>query len=255
MPALTSTLATRFARIALGHVTRELPHKLDHVLERATDAQRPRALHPIFHGSFDWHSCVHGYWLLLRLLRRFPALPEAAAIRTLADAMLTPAQVAGELAYLQRPASAGFERPYGWAWLLALHAELEEHAPNAWAQALAPLARAFAARFLEWLPKLDYPVRSGAHYNTAFALVLARAWARVHDAGLAALIDARARHYYGNDRDAQAWEPGGEDFLSPVLTEALCMRAVLPATPYASWLAEFLPALSAQRPLALFTPA
>jgi hypothetical protein len=172
--SLTPALAAHFAHIALGHVTREFPHKLDHVMAGPDDAAPPSALHPIFFGSFDWHSCVHGYWLLLRIRRLFPDLSEAAAITALVDRMFAADKVAGELAYLGRPASAGFERPYGWAWLLALHDEAARHEDRPWGAALAPLAGAFAARFRDYLPRLTYPIRVGTHYNTAFALVLTR---------------------------------------------------------------------------------
>jgi hypothetical protein len=255
MRTLTAAMASRFARIALGHVTREYPHKLDHVLNDGSDALPPSALHPIYHGSFDWHSCVHGYWLLARVQRRFPLLPEGEAARALMAEMLTPETVAGELAYLERPSSGGFERPYGWAWLLALHAELARHEDQRRATTLAPLAYAFATRFHAWLPKLGYPVRSGTHFNTAFALLLARSWADVHDALLRAAIDARAVEWFGADRNCQAWEPGGEDFLSPALIEAACMRNVLPSAEFRRWLAAFLPDLGAGQPAPLFQPA
>src|ERR1044072_2583184 len=137
--ALTLETAERFARIALGHVGREYPHKLDLVLEGPEDVLSPRALHPIFFGSFDWHSCVHGYWLLMRTLRLFPPIPASAEIRALLDRMLTPEKVAGELDYLDRAYTGGFERPYGWAWLLMLHAEAQRHEAG-WGEALAPLA-------------------------------------------------------------------------------------------------------------------
>ena len=255
MRALTQELGSRFARIALGHVRREYPHKLDHVLDGDGDALPPRALHPIFHGSFDWHSCVHGYWLLMRVLRRHPDVPEAPAIRALAAEMLTAGKVAGELAYLERPSSIGFERPYGWAWLLALHAELDRHDERGPATALEPLARAFAARFHTWLPKQSYPIRVGTHYNSAFALMLARSWAVTHDDVLVTLIDRRARDWFANDRDSQAWEPGGDDFLSSALMEAECMRTVLPRAEFRVWLAAFLPRLASREPAALFAPA
>jgi uncharacterized membrane protein len=217
MHALTAETASCFARITLGHVTREFPNKLDHVLNDASDAVLPRALHRILYGSFDWHSCVHGYWLLMRVLRRFPNIPEADAIRALAAGSFTPAKVAGELAYLDRPSSGGFERPYGWAWLLALHAELDRHTDYEPASALEPLALAFAKRFRAWLPRLSYPIRSGTHFNSAFALLLARGWAADHDAPLRTLIDRRTVEWFAQDRDCQCWEPGGEDFLSPAL--------------------------------------
>jgi len=251
---LTPDIAQRFAEIALGHVTREYPHKLDQVLEGPEDLLSPRALHPIFFGSFDWHSCVHGYWLLLRTLRLFPDMAHNVRIRTLADEMFTPEKVAGELAYLDRAYTGGFERPYGWAWLLMLHAEAQRHeAP--WAEDLAPLAQAFADRFKGFLPKLTYPIRTGTHFNTAFALVLAGKWAAANDPALAGLIGERARAYYAKDRACPAWEPGGDDFLSGALTEALLMKRVLPRGEFATWFGAFLPNLAAGEPKSLFTPA
>ncbi len=259
LPILTPALASRFAALALGHVTREYPNKLDHVLAGPEDARGPRALHPVFYGSFDWHSCVHGYWLLARVLRRVPSLPEAGAVRALFDAHLTPERVAGEVAYLARPSARGFERPYGWAWLLALAAEVGRHATpegRRWAAALAPLAAAFAERFREFLPKADYPVRAGTHFNTAFALALALEYAdAAGDDALGTLLRGRARRWYAGDRDCQAWEPGGDDFLSPALVEAECMRRVLPADEFAEWFARFLPGVAAGAPAALFEPA
>lgn len=252
--SLTPETAGRFASIALGHVTREYPHKLDHVMEGPEDVLGPRALHPIFFGSFDWHSCVHGYWLLLRTLRLHPDMPVSVRIRTLADEMFAPEKVAGELAYLDRAYTGGFERPYGWGWLLMLHAEAQRH-EAAWADDLAPLAQAFADRFRTYLPKLAYPVRSGAHYNTAFALILAREWAAANDPALAGLIAERAAAYYGGDRACPGWEPGGEDFLSPALTEALLMKRVLPRGDFARWFSLFLPGLAAGEPKSLFAPA
>ena len=251
---LTPETAAHFAEIALGHVTREYPHKLDQVLEGPEDLLSPRALHPIFFGSFDWHSCVHGYWLLLRTLRLHPDMPVSVRIRTLADQMLSPDKVAGELAYLDRAYTGGFERPYGWAWLLMLHAEAQRHEAD-WAHDLAPLAEAFAHRFKAFLPKLTYPIRTGTHFNTAFALILAGEWAAVNDPELTALIGERARAYYAEDRNCPAWEPGGDDFLSGTLTEALLMKRVLPRGEFQSWFNGFLPSLAAREPKSLFTPA
>ena len=253
---LTPELAGKFARLALGHVTKPYPYKLDHVMTGDEDVLPPRVLHPIFHGSFDWHSCVHGYWLLARLLRRFPQNPEATQIRALFDANLTPAKAAGELAYLARPASGGFERPYGWAWLLMLAAELERHDGQAWAQALRPLAQAFADRFKSFLPKATYPIRTGTHYSTAFALALASEYAgEVGDHDLAQLIEATAKGWYLADAGAAAWEPSGDDFLSPTLVEAECLRRVLSAADFRLWFARFLPEAASRRPASLFTPA
>ena len=254
MHQLTPETAERFATIALAHVTREYPHKLDHVMEGPEDLLGPRALHPIFFGSFDWHSCVHGYWLMLRTLRLFPDMPSSVRIRTLCDEMFASDKVAGELAYLDRAYTGGFERPYGWAWLLMLHAEAQRHETD-WADNLAPLAQAFADRFKTYLPKLTYPVRTGTHFNTAFSLILAREWAAANDPALTGLIAARARAYYGEDRDCPAWEPGGDDFLSGTLTEALLMRRVLREAEFAIWFGLFLPDLAVGKPRALFTPA
>jgi hypothetical protein len=252
--ALTPETANRFATIALGHVTREYPHKLDQVLEGPEDLLGPRRLHPIFFGSFDWHSCVHGYWLLMRTLRLFPQMPAASEVRALLDEMIAPDKVKGELAYLDRAYTGGFERPYGWAWLLALHAEAQRHEEE-WADNLAPLAAAFAERFTIYLPKLTYPIRTGTHFNTAFAMILALDWAGANDAALGALIRDRAADYFGEDSDCPAWEPGGDDFLSSALTEALLMRRVMPEAEFATWFAAFLPDLADGAPASLFTPA
>ena len=254
---LDAALADRYATIALGHVTREFPNKLDHVLNRTADARTPRQLHPIFYGSFDWHSCVHSYWMLARLRRRFPEAPSAAAISRRFDAAFTGPNVAGELAYLSRPLSGGFERPYGWAWLLMLAAELRRDATaQPWSEALRPLEEAFVKRLAAYLPKLTYPVRAGTHANTALALALAAEYAAIaKNARLRRLMTDRASAWFGRDRDAPAWEPGGDDFLSPTLVEAECMRRLLPPQPFADWFAAFLPELARGEPKALLRPA
>jgi len=253
--SLTPDIAARFAGIALGHVTREYPHKLDHVMDGPEDVLSPSQLHPIFHGSFDWHSCVHGWWLLLRLRRLFPDMAEGRRIEALAEEMLTPAKIAGELAYLDRAYSGGFERPYGWAWLLALHREAQRHDDQIWGQDLAPLAAAFAERFHIFLPKLTYPLRVGTHFNTAFALILTLEWAEANDAALADLIRSRAGDWFGEDRCYHGWEPGGDEFLSGGLCEALLMRAVLDVDAFPAWLNAFLPEAAVGLPRSLFTPA
>ncbi len=248
---LTPALASAFARIALGHVAREYPNKLDHVLDGDADALGPRALHPIYFGSFDWHSCVHGYWTLATALRRHPEMPEAAAVHARLDAAFTAANVAGEVAYLDRPSSRGFERPYGWAWLLKLQAELERHdAP--WAATHRPLAGAFADRFKAFLPKAVYPIRTGVHSSTAFALHLALDWA---DADLRRQILGRAALWHTHDRDAQAWEPSLDDFLSPTLMTAALMAKVLDGAAFRDWFAAYLPRAAQRQPATLFDPA
>lgn len=167
---LTRETAPRLARAALGHLGREFPHKLDHVMDGPGDARTPRELHPLFHGSFDWHSCVHGWWCVARLARCLPDLPEAAEIERRLDEAFTAQAVAGELAYLARPSARGFERPYGWAWALKLAEELgrrDDPAGRRRAALYAPLADAFAARLAAYLPLCTYPVRAGAHTNSA----------------------------------------------------------------------------------------
>jgi hypothetical protein len=258
--SLTPEIASRFAGLALAHVTREYPNKLDHVMLGPDDVRGPRELHPVFYGSLDWHSCVHGYWLLARLLRRFPDLPQAPRIAALLDAQLTPELVAGEVAYLHEdPLRKPFERPYGWAWLLMLAAELAQEDSEAGRRrsaALAPLADAFAQRFRDFLPKATYPIRVGTHYNTAFAVALALEYAEVMgDAGLRTALRERALAWYNTDGDCQAWEPSGDDFLSSALMEAECMRRVLPAGEFRRWMHRFLPRIARGEPATLFQPA
>jgi hypothetical protein len=256
---LTPAIASKFATLALSHLTREYPNKLTHSLAGPEDVRSPRDLHPIFYGSYDWHSCVHGYWLVLRLIDRYPQLPEAGRIAAVVDAHLTGAHVEGELAYLNLPHNRGFERPYGWAWLLALAAQL--HAMDGedsarWARTLAPLTDAFVERFEEFLPKATYPLRVGTHFNTAFALSLALDFARTTGrSGLADAIVATAKRWHLHDRDCQAWEPSGDEFLSPSLMEAELMRRVLPVDEFLAWFDRFLPRLHQREPATLFVPA
>jgi hypothetical protein len=256
-PSLTPDIAAQFAGIALGHVTREFPNKLDHVLVCAEDVRAPSALHPIFHGSFDWHSCVHGYWLLARLLLRFPTADYAAEIAERFDAQLTAEKVAAECDYLAAPATRGFERPYGWGWLLKLTAELAGLPEKRWSDALSPLAEIFAQRFCDFLPVAPYPVRAGTHFNTAFALRLAADYAEtVGDGSLLALLRTTGERWYASDLGCPAWgEPSGDDFLSPTLVEAECMRRLLPPARFLPWFDIFLPRLSERLPATLFVPA
>ena len=255
MLTLTPKMASIFARLALSHVEREYPNKLDHVLSDAGDLRAPAELHPLFFGSFDWHSCVHGYWLLATLLRRHPDLAESGTIRDLFARRISDDNVAREVAYLAQPMRGGFERPYGWAWLLMLAAELTRHPGEPWAATLAPLSDAIVERFTAFLPKATYPVRAGTHFNTAFALALALEYANAAgDAALHTLVGEKAIAWYGDDVECQAWEPAGDDFLSPALVEAECMRRVLSAPDFARWLDSFLPRLDASEPATLFEP-
>ena len=248
-------LTSRLASIALSHVRREYPNRLDHVLTGPQDVATPRSLHPIFYGSFDWHSCVHSFWMLASIYRVNSEIAELQAIRNLFDNAFTPAKVAGECAYLARPGAANFERPYGWAWLLMLQAELLRGRAD-WGAALKPLADAIVTKFRDWLPRATYPVRSGTHGNTAFALRLATEYASVaQEHEFAGLLRSTAMRWYGSDADCRCGEPGGEDFLSPALVEAQCMGTVMEAAPFRDWIHAFLPRLKEREPNELFRPA
>ncbi|HEY5106052.1 MAG TPA: DUF2891 domain-containing protein [Caulobacteraceae bacterium] len=257
--ALDAGLAGRLSQAALDHVEREYPYALVQVLGRPSDLGLPRKLHPVFFGSFDWHSCVHGYWLLARILRLYPGLPQSGAITGVFTRRFTASAMAGELAFIERPTSKGFERPYGWAWLLMLAAELRRPGVEdrqRWEAVLRPLSAAIAGRLINFLPKADYPVRAGAHSNTAFALALALDYAQVAgDAALAGAIRAKARQWYARDADCQAWEPSGDDFLSPALMEAELMRRVLTPKAFGVWFNRFLPLAGDAAPATLFRPA
>ncbi len=260
LPALDRAAASRFAQLGLKGITREYPNKLEHVMNGPADVQAPRALHPSFYGSYDWHSAVHGHWMLVRLLEVFPDLPEAAEIRRTLDADLSAAHLAAEAAYLGRPGSASFERMYGWAWLLKLAEELhawDDPDGRRWAANLQPLADAIVARYLAFLPKQVYPIRRGVHPNTAFGMALALDYARaVGRADLDSLLVERSRTYFESDVDVPAaWEPDGDDFLSRSLVEADLMRRVLPAPAFARWLHAFLPDIGRGRPANLLEPA
>lgn len=256
--SFTPELAARFAELVLSHVTREYPNKLDHVLNGPDDLRSPRRLHPVFFGSFDWHSNVHGYWLLATVYRRFPDLDVREQIRALFDEQFVERNVESELVYLHQPSRGTFERPYGWAWMLMLAAELARHDSDEglrWSRTLRPLDEEFARRFTEFLPKAIYPIRVGTHFNTAFALALAVEYAdTIHDLVFGDLLRAKAIEWYDEDADCQAWEPSLDDFLSSALIEAECMRRVLDAERWAVWMKRFLPFIAAKDPPTLFTP-
>jgi hypothetical protein len=245
---LEPAAAARFAQLALDCVHKEYPNKIAHVLNSDADVTPPRALTPAFYGCYDWHSSVHGHWLLARLARLFPDTELATAARAALARSLTPANIAAEVAYLRGPGRTSFERPYGLAWLLQLAAELrnwDDPQARQWTETLAPLEIESAQRVMAWLPKLQYPIRSGEHSQTAFAFGLMADWSQARgDVGMARLLEQRARTYYLQDRDcALRYEPSGEDFVSPCLAEADFMRRVLPAGEYSAWLAKFLPGI------------
>jgi hypothetical protein len=240
--------AGRFADLALACVGREYPNRIAHTMESDTDAKPPRILTPVFFGCYDWHSAVHAHWLLARLAKKFPSAPFAKTARAALRASFTPERVAGEVAYLAAPGRATFERPYGLAWLLQLAAELrgwDDAGARGWAATLAPLERVAWRRLADWVPKLAYPIRGGEHAQTAFAFGLVLDWAReTGDAQAERLLAARIRDLHAKDRACPlAYEPSGQDFLSPCLAEADLMRRVLEPPAFARWLRAFLPGI------------
>jgi Protein of unknown function (DUF2891) len=252
--------ASLFARLALKGIRKEYPNKPADVLNGAADVRRPRGLHPAFYGCFDWHSAVHGHWMLVRLLRLRPDLPEAKEIRAALAANLTAANLRAEADSFARPNSQSFERPYGWAWLLKLAEELhgwDDPDGREWASNLKPLADAIVARYLAFFPKQTYPIRSGVHPNTAFGLAFAHDYARaMGDAKLRELVEERSRNYFARDAGIPAaWEPDGADFFSPSLTETDLMRRVLPPAEFPAWFGRFLPDAAKGEPKSLFEPA
>jgi hypothetical protein len=272
-----------FVALVLGHIDKEYPHKLDHVMNDESQVKGPRALHPIFYGSFDWHSSVHGHWLLVRALLRYPKLAQRDEVVKILDARFTAENVKVETEYLTQKLRATFERTYGWAWLLKLAAELDDArqggslrvedtpAPEVpvemiktfdrWWSALAPLTDAFVDRYIRYLPKATYPIRVGVHQNAAFGLALA--WDYVEGGGtnmftserLKARIEEKARAWYLKDQNYHGWEPDGTDFISPGLMEAELMRRVLPRDEFLAWFGKFLPRLADKQPAAMFEPA
>jgi len=240
--------ASRFARLALDCVHKEYPNKISHVLQSDADVKPPRELTPAFYGCYDWHSAVHGHWLLARLARAYPQADFAAAARAALAGSLTVGNIQGEVEYLEGQGRVTFERPYGLAWLLQLAAELrqwEDAEAHGWAEALEPLELLAAQRIADWMPKLTHPIRIGEHAQTAFAFGLILDWARIARNGeMEAELTGRIRDLYLPDRDCPlGYEPSGQDFLSPCLAEADLVRRVLAADEFASWLAEFLPGI------------
>jgi len=247
-PSLDSASAERFAALALKCLHQEYPNKISHTMTSDADARAPRELTPAFFGCYDWHSAVHGHWLLARLVRLYPAAAFAPAAREELARSFTPQNIATEVAYLERAERASFERPYGLAWLLQLSAELREwDDPQAkqWAATLAPLETAASKRLKTWLPKLQYPIRIGEHSQTAFSFGLVWDWTGVSgDQEMRTLLESTARRFYVKDKNCPlAYEPSGEDFLSPCLAEADFMRRVLGSREFSKWLADFMPGI------------
>lgn len=248
VPRATETLEDRFAVLALDCVHRQYPNKISHVMQSADDVKTPRELTPAFYGCFDWHSSVHGHWLLTRVLNTQAGSVLEPEIRQVLAESFTADNFAGELAYYVDDSRRSFERPYGIAWFLQLVSELEESADpdlKAWRETLRPLEQAIVERTLEWLPKLSYPIRLGTHNQTAFAFGLMLDYARtVGDQELEVALVEKALEFHAADVNCPlAYEPSGEDFLSPCLMEADLMRRVMPADAFEDWLITFLPSL------------
>jgi Protein of unknown function (DUF2891) len=245
---LDPSAAARFAGLALSCLHKEYPNKIAHVMESNADALPPHILTPAFYGCFDWHSDVHGHWLLVRLARLYPNAAFASQARAELVRSLTPQNIAGEVAYMKRGDRASFERPYGLAWLLQLSSELRQwNDPQAkqWSAELLPLETEAAAHLKSWLPKLHYPIRIGEHDQTAFSFGLVWDWAGVaNDAEMRRLLADAARRFYQGDRNCPlSYEPSGQDFLSACLAEADFMRRVLDQQAFREWLSGFLPGI------------
>lgn len=246
---LTLAQAEHLAQLPLGCVTVEYPNKLNQTLDDASQLRSPKALHPAFYGCFDWHSSVHGHWSLAMLLKEYPQMAQSQQVIDALKHSLTADKILAEVAYFDAPSSGNYERPYGWAWLLKLAAELhdrDDQLGNELEQNLKPLTDLIAQKFVTFLPKLNYPMREGTHKNTAFALALAWDYGEtVGDEVLLQSISDTATRFYADDKNCPlSWEPSGSDFISPCLEEANIMRKVMSAENYRTWLKAFLPSLS-----------
>lgn len=257
---LDAKSASHFAGLALKCVKKEYPNKPDHVMNDESEVQSPSFFHPAFYGCFDWHSSVHGHWMLVRLLRMFPDLPETKEIRSVLNDNLSAENIEMEVKYLQQPSRKSFERTYGWAWLLKLAEELHEwNNPDSqkWSKNLKPLADAIVKQYIEFLPKQTYPIRRGVHPNTAFGIAFALDYARaVGHNELEDLLVERSNACFLHDSDCPAsWEPDGDDFFSRSLIEADLMRRVLPREEFPEWFHHFLPRLADGKLESLLEPA
>jgi hypothetical protein len=256
----TTEVAEGLAILPFNCIQKEYPNKPDHVIAGINDIKPTKQLHPAFYGCYDWHSSVHGHWLLIYILRNFPQLTIANNIINRLNENLTKDNILKEIEYINNDDRKSFERPYGWAWLLKFYEELYLwHNENAkkWKESLEPLAKVIASKFIVYFPSQTYPIRSGIHPNTAFGFSFALDYARtVGDDALEKLLTERTRSYYINDRNCPAeFEPGGNDFLSPCLTEADLMRRILSKEEFSKWFHNFLPGISKGEPQTLLTPA
>ncbi len=256
---VTAEEAALYAQQALNGITREYPNAPGQVLNGPADVASPRALHPAFYGCFDWHSAVHSHWLLVRVLRMFPSLPEAETIRAALNSTLTTNNLITEAAYFDQPNHQTFERMYGWAWVLKLDLELSQWSDpegQSWWRNLQPLTEIITNLFLKFLPRLTYPIRVGTHSNTAYSFIFALEYARfTSNKELEDLLVARSLAYFGQDKAYPAnWEPHGGDFLSPALIEADLMSQLLGQAEFERWFEDFLPDIASGQPGVLLNP-
>lgn len=257
---LTQEQAIQFARLALKGISKEYPNKPADVINSDEDVKSPRRIHPAFYGCYDWHSAVHGHWMLIRILKLHPKLPIEAEIRAALAANLTVKNLETEAKFFTRPGAKSYERPYGWSWLLKLAEELhtwDDAQGKEWSANLKPLVDVIVKYYLEYFPKQTYPIRSGVHSSTAFGLTFALDYARVvkHEQ-LENLLIERSRHYFANDENIPAaWEPDGADFYSPSLMEADLMRRVLAKEEFHRWFKKYLPDIAAGKPQSILAPA
>jgi hypothetical protein len=246
IPPFTVETASKFSNLAFSCITTEYPNRISHTLESDKDVASPDQLHPAFYGCYDWHSSVQGHWLLVKSIQLFPDLPQREQIIKAIDKNITEQNIEKELNYFKHKGRSGFERPYGWAWLLKLTSELansDDPVQQVWFKRLFPLAEVIKSLYYDYLPGLYYPVRRGVNENTAFGIAFALDYARaVDDKTFESFLIERSRFYYFNDRNIPAsWEPEGEDFFSPSLIEADLMRRVLSREEFVHWFKDFMP--------------
>jgi hypothetical protein len=258
---LSADRAAQLSSLALHCIHREYPNKTGHVMNDETEIWSPEEMHPAFYGCFDWHSSVHGHWMLIRLLKLFPDMPNASKIREAISLNLTTKNILSELAYFQQEGRNSFERTYGWAWLLKLAEELaiwDDSEGKEWSNNLKPLTDEIVGRLMDFLPRQSYAIRTGVHPNTAFALGFGLDFAQAMDGqdAFKALLTERSLFYFASDADAPVdWEPGGEDFFSPSLMEADLMSRILDEDVYIDWLADFFPDLLDRTDAHILVPA
>ena len=257
---ISREMASKFALMALKCIEKEYPNKPSHVMNSEEELWGPKSMHPAFYGCFDWHSAVHGHWMLIRLLKKFPDLPENRRIRNALDRNLQKSHILKEVEYFQQKGRKSFERTYGWAWLLKLTEELtcwDDEQGRKWRKNIQPLEQEIVKNYLNFFPKQTYAIRTGVHPNTAFGLAFGLDYARkAQNIPLEKLIVERSREYYAEDENCPAaWEPGGEDFFSPCLMEADLMRRILEKDVFSRWFDNFLTGLKTGKPVILLEPA